>query len=98
MAELTLEETGAYNLLLDHAYARDGNLPDNDQLIKCMLRCHGDRWLAIKARLITKRKIEIRNGLVVPNGVEKTLKRAGNVSETSRKRSRKTVGKFRKTQ
>jgi uncharacterized protein YdaU (DUF1376 family) len=86
MIGLSLEDIGAYNLLLDHAYAREGDLPDDPQLIGCMLRVHGNRWLAIRARLLSAGKMKIEGGKIVLNGVENTLKTARNFSETQRKR------------
>lgn len=87
MAELTLEECGAYNLLLDHAYARDGDLPDSDSLLPRMLRCHWRTWKAIKRRLILKEKIRLEGGKIVPNGVQDTLKDASRLSQEQSKRA-----------
>lgn len=89
MTELTLAEVGAYNLLLDHAYARDGDLPDDDATILRMLRCHGNTWNAIKRKLIAKEKIRVLGGKIVPNGVENTMKTARNFAENQSKRAAK---------
>lgn len=89
MTELTLEECGAYNLLLDHSYARDGDLPDDAALICRILRCHGHKWNAIRGKLISKDKAKILGGKIVLNGVENTLKTARIFSENQSKRAAK---------
>jgi len=96
IVELTLQEVGAYQILITHAYARDGDLPDNPEMICRMLRCHGHTWRAIKAALVAKSKIEILDGKIVPNGVQNTLKSAAKVSEKQSKNSSKRWQKFKK--
>lgn len=77
MIGLTLEERGAYNALIDHAYARDGDLPDDPHLISVMLGgVHGNKWRYIRRRLIGLGKIKIQDGRIVPNGVDATMKNA----------------------
>src|SRR5262245_38644321 len=56
---LTLEEIGAYTLILDAMYSREGSLPDDDLLLRRILRCHHHTWKRIKASLVTKGKIWI---------------------------------------
>lgn len=93
MMGLTLEECGAYNLLIDHSYARDGHLPDDPDLIKVMLACHGNKWQAIRRHLIAKGKIRIVEGKIVANGVEKTLAEADNFAEKTSRKGRDSVEK-----
>lgn len=87
MAELTLEERGAYNTLIDHSYARDGDLPDDDPLIARMMGCHWRTWKAVKERLIERGKIILEGGKIVPNGVQDVLKEASRLSQEQSKRA-----------
>ena len=56
MANLTLEERGAYNGVLDLIYSKDGDLPDDDDLISRVLRINPRTWKKHKAALISKGK------------------------------------------
>src|SRR5262245_52946749 len=89
VAGLTLQEVGAYILILDAIYARDGELPNDDALLKCILRCHGHTWNALKRSLIAKGKIWIWGSKITAKRVQTTLKHAANFSETQRKRANK---------
>ena len=71
MNELTFEQIGFYNLLIDLLYARDGVVPDNDAAVAHML---GNRDLRayrrLKAELIQAGKIRVDNsGMLDANGV-----------------------------
>jgi uncharacterized protein YdaU (DUF1376 family) len=62
MAELSLEECGAYNRILDLMYAREGNVPDNDIAIARVLKCDPRKWRKIRATLIRLGKLFLNNG------------------------------------
>jgi len=62
MAELTLEERGAYNTVLDLIYSTGGNLHDNDQEIAGRLRCHIRVWRRIRRRLMELGKLYLHAG------------------------------------
>jgi uncharacterized protein YdaU (DUF1376 family) len=64
MAELSLEERGAYNTILDLMYARDGELPDQDGVLARYLRCDIRKWQGIKKALVRKRKLYVEDGLL----------------------------------
>ncbi len=64
MMELSLEERGAYNTILDLIYSRGGNLPDDDRFLAGWMRCDLRIWRRIKCRLIERGKIAIRDGVV----------------------------------
>jgi len=64
MMELTLEERGAYNTVLDLIYARDGNLPDDDRFIAGWLRVDIRVWKRIKITLIERKKLFIEDGIM----------------------------------
>ena len=87
MAELTLQERGAYNSIIDLLYSRDGALPNDDTMIRRVLGCHGHEWRAVKAKLIAKGKIWIEGGYLKAKRVESVLKEASNFSQTQRKRA-----------
>ena len=40
MAELSLEQRGAYYSILDVLYSRDGIVPDDDRLVARMINVH----------------------------------------------------------
>lgn len=87
MAELTLQERGAYNTILDLLYSRDGIVPDDDDLLRRVLGCHRREWIAVKGRLMAKGKIWIEDGYLRAKRVQKVIKEAANVSQTQRKRA-----------
>ena len=61
---LTFEEKGAYSIILDLIYARDGRLPDDARFIAGNLNCSVRKWTAIRAALIEKGKLRIDGGLI----------------------------------
>lgn len=64
MMELTLEERGAFNTVLDLIYSRDGNLPDDDRFIAGWLRVDVRVWKRIKATLFERGKLFEHDGLI----------------------------------
>jgi uncharacterized protein YdaU (DUF1376 family) len=64
MTGLTLEEVGAYNLLLDWMYIRDGKLPDDSRTICNFLHTKPQRWRRLRTALITKKKIYVLGGFL----------------------------------
>lgn len=64
MMELTLEERGAYNTVLDLIYSRDGNLVDDDRFIAGWLRVDVRVWKRIKCNLIARGKLFVADGLI----------------------------------
>ena len=61
---LSLEEIGAYTLLLDDIYARDGQVPDNINYLHCLWRCDPRVAKRLRARLIATEKIREKGGLL----------------------------------
>jgi uncharacterized protein YdaU (DUF1376 family) len=96
MNELTLEERGAYNTLLDWLYSRDNLVPDNDDTIARVLGCQKRRWLRIKARLIAKCKIRIEAGMLNANRVTETIQTANELSFNQKTRASKRWFDFKK--
>lgn len=87
MAELTFEERGAYNSILDLLYSRDGDVPDDDVRVARMIACHWRTWAALKARLIELGKLRIEDGKITARRVQETLKEASELSEKQRKKA-----------
>ena len=57
MFELTLEERGAYNTILDIIYSRDGACPDEDRYIAGMMCVDVRKWRRIRTRLLALGKL-----------------------------------------
>jgi uncharacterized protein YdaU (DUF1376 family) len=62
MAMLTLEECGAYNLILDLIYSREGNLKDDNHEMARLLRCDIRVWKRIRRRLMDLGKLYVHAG------------------------------------
>jgi uncharacterized protein YdaU (DUF1376 family) len=88
VAGLSPEEVGAYILILDAIYARDGLLPDNDQLIASILRCNPRTWRKVKKGLIAKGKIWNSGSNLSGKRVEFTLNEARKFSEFQSNKSK----------
>jgi uncharacterized protein YdaU (DUF1376 family) len=72
MAELTLEQCGLYNRILDLIYSRDGVVPADEAC--AMLRIDPRAWRRITAELMAKGKVRVDSeGMLCANGVSKTL-------------------------
>jgi uncharacterized protein YdaU (DUF1376 family) len=84
MMNLTLEERGAYNTLLDMMYDRGGPLIDNERLLAGYMGCSIRKWRSLRDILIEKRKIRINKDGLITNG--RTEKEIENASKTHRKR------------
>jgi uncharacterized protein YdaU (DUF1376 family) len=62
MMELTLEERGAYNTVLDLIYIHDGAIEDNLRLIAAWLHVDVRIWKRIRQRLIHSEKLYTHGG------------------------------------
>lgn len=89
MMELTLQERGAYNTIIDALYSRDGVLPDDDHLLRSLMACHGNEWRAVKLKLIQRGKIRVENGFIKARRVDSVLEEAAEVSASQRARVKK---------
>ena len=61
-ARLTLEEKGAYNVVLDLIYARGGPIADEPRWIAGMCNCSVRKWTSIRGRLIAMGKLVAGDG------------------------------------
>jgi uncharacterized protein YdaU (DUF1376 family) len=59
MFELTLEERGAYNTVLDLLYARNGAVPDDDRFLAGWMRTSTRVWRRIRKRLLDLGKLYV---------------------------------------
>lgn len=101
MAELTLEERGAYNTVIDLIYARDNNLPDDDKFIARLMMCDVRTWKRIRTVLMTKGKI-YSDGMRIRNNkcdvlIDQALDRANHRSEVQRSYAHKSHRESSKT-
>jgi uncharacterized protein YdaU (DUF1376 family) len=62
MSNLSLEERGAYDTVLDLIYARDGQVDDDDRFIAGWCRCDVRVWKRIRATLIRLGKLYAIDG------------------------------------
>lgn len=81
---LSLEEKGAYSLVLDLIYVRGGPVPDEPRYIAGVCNCSVRKWNAIRQRLIDLGKIEVIDGYLMNRRAEKELETS---AETSRERA-----------
>ena len=89
MSELTLEQVGAYNLLIDLLYARDGLVPDDDKLVARLLHRDPRTWRTMKRDLMAAGKIQVTaSGLLTANGVDHTRSQANLKSEITARSAR----------
>jgi uncharacterized protein YdaU (DUF1376 family) len=75
---LSFEVKGAYAIVLDLIYMRDGRLPDDARYIAGQLGCSVRKWTAILSELVTAGKLHVTDGVI-------TNFRADYLTEESRK-------------
>ncbi|MFC7378251.1 DUF1376 domain-containing protein [Brevundimonas sp. GCM10030266] len=61
---LSFETKGAYAIVLDLIYMRDGRLPDDARYIAGQLGCSVRKWTAIRAELIAAGKLAAEDGII----------------------------------
>lgn len=93
MMELSLEERGAYNTVLDLIYTRDGAIDDDERFISGWLRCDVRVWKRIRARLIGLGKLYIKDGSLrnerADAEVDRALHRVVSASDAGKASARK---------
>jgi uncharacterized protein YdaU (DUF1376 family) len=71
MRELTLEQIGLYNLLIDLLYCRDGIVPDDDVMVPKLLNIDPRAWRRLKTQLMAAGKVRCTfDGRLTANGVD----------------------------
>lgn len=73
-ANLTLEEQGAYRLLMDNMWIKGGCIRNDDKEVARMLRITVKRWLKIKQRLGDYLFIDL--GIITQKRLQRDYKRA----------------------
>lgn len=98
-AGLTLEEKGAFSLVLDLIYVRGGPIPDEPRYIAGVCNCSVRKWNAIRERLIAVGKIRVVDGHLTNARAEKELENAAKdareLAENGAKGGNKTAEKHR---
>jgi uncharacterized protein YdaU (DUF1376 family) len=61
---LSFEVKGAYAIVLDLIYMRDGRLPDDARYIAGQLGCSVRKWTAILAELVGAGKLQVVGGII----------------------------------
>jgi len=77
---MTLEEKGAYSLLLDLMYVRSGPVPDEPRYIAGVCNCSVRKWNAIRQRLIDLGKIQVVDGYLTNHRAAEEIEIAGKIS------------------
>jgi uncharacterized protein YdaU (DUF1376 family) len=75
---LSFETKGAYAIVLDLIYMRDGRLPDDARYIAGQLGCSVRKWTGILADLVAAGKLQVEGGII-------SNFRADDLTEESRK-------------
>lgn len=86
---LTLEEKGAYSLVLDLMYVRGGPVPDEPRYIAGVCNCSVRKWNAIREKLISLGKIHVVNGYLTNERAEKEIENASKDAEERAESGRK---------
>jgi len=95
-AGLTLEEQGAYRLLMDHMWIKGGKLKDNDKELARLLRISVKKWQKLKPKLADYLLFD--EGKITQKRLQKDYKRACEISkknaENGKVGGRKTAEKW----
>lgn len=73
VAELSLEETGAYSLILDMIYSRVAPIEDNPRRLAMICKVSTRKWCAIRQRLIDLGKLRCEDGHLMNDRAAKEL-------------------------
>jgi uncharacterized protein YdaU (DUF1376 family) len=76
VAFLSLEECGAYTLLLDTLYACNGSVPDDGQALARIWKCNARKARRLKKRLMESGKIQTEDGALTNRRVKIELNKA----------------------
>jgi uncharacterized protein YdaU (DUF1376 family) len=86
---MTLEEKGAYSLVLDLMYVRYGPIPDEPRYIAGVCNCSVRKWNAIRKRLIDLGKIHVVDGYLVNFRAEEEIEIGRKISEEAAEKGAK---------
>jgi uncharacterized protein YdaU (DUF1376 family) len=82
---LTLEEKGAYSVVIDMIYQRGGPIADEPRYIAGICNCSVRKWNAIRQRLIVLGKLYVIDGHLMNERAEEELEKAASWPKTARK-------------
>jgi len=89
VSDLSSEEAGIYNQVLDHIYRNGASIPDNDRLIANWVREDRRIWNRVRQRLIERGKLYINGpnlrSPIADRGVEEGLKRIRDAAQAGMK-------------
>jgi uncharacterized protein YdaU (DUF1376 family) len=77
---LTLEEKGAYGVVIDMIYQRGGPIADEPRYIAGVCNCSVRKWNAIRARLLALDKLYVIDGHLMNERAGKELERAAKIA------------------
>lgn len=77
---LTLEEKGAYGVVIDMIYQRGGPIADEPRYIAGICNCSVRKWNAIRQRLLDLGKLESIDGHLMNRRAEDELEKAAKVA------------------
>ncbi|MBY7649612.1 MAG: hypothetical protein C4617_03845 [Candidatus Liberibacter europaeus] len=86
---LTLEQKGAYCIILDLMYDRGGAIPDDEKYIAGVCGCSTRKWRNIRESLERSKKIFFQDGYIYNTRVEKEIIKAIKATEECQKNGRK---------
>ncbi len=102
---MTLEEKGAYSLVLDLIYDRQGSIPDDARHIAGILGCSVKKWGVLRGELIRRGKLTEAEGFLsnrrATTEIADARERAGKLAENGRKggynsaENRRTSSKYK---
>lgn len=77
---MTLEEKGAYGVVIDMIYQRGGPIPDEPRYIAGICNCSVRKWNAIRSRLLELGKLHIIDGHLMNDRALIELEKAAKVA------------------
>jgi len=86
---LSLEEKGAYSIILDLMYDRGGGIPDDARYIAGVCGCSVRKWNSIREKLLAGGKITISGGLISNSRAEKEIENAAKNADERAESGRK---------
>lgn len=99
-ANLTLEEQGAYRLLMDHLWIKGGCIKDNDKEVARLLRISVKRWQKIKRKLADY--LIFDEGIITQKRLQKDYQKVCEISKKNAENGKvgglKTAEKWKSSQ
>lgn len=87
MAELTPQQRGVYNSIIDLLYSRDGDVEDDDRRVAKMLTIHWLEYRTVKTQLVMLGKVWNEGGKLRARRVQATINEAASFALEQGKRA-----------